>query len=100
MSNVDGRWNCAVESPMGAQEFVLTVESRGDRFTGSASGGIGAKEIPDGTLNGDTLGWSMGISKPMPITLTCSAKVTGDTLDGTVRAGIFGSFPIRGTRAA
>ena len=100
MANVDGKWDCSVSSPMGAQEFVLTVAANGDRFSGSASGGIGGKEIPDGTVDGDTIAWTMHVSKPMPITLTCRATVTGDALEGTVKAGIFGSFPITGKRAA
>lgn len=100
MANVDGKWACSVSSPMGDQDFVLTIVSNGDRFSGTASGGIGAKEIPDGTCNGDSIAWTMHVSKPMPITLTCNAAITGDDLQGTVKAGIFGSFPITGKRAA
>ena len=99
MADVDGNWNCTVSSPMGEQEFVLTVASAGGSFSGSASGGIGTKQIDDGVVEGDTLAWSMGISKPMPLMLTCKAVVTGDALEGNVKAGIFGSFPISGTRA-
>jgi hypothetical protein len=98
MANVDGKWNCAVESPMGDQEFMLTVISNGDSFSGSAEGGIGSREI-EGSVDGDSLSWTMQIPKPMPLTLTCKATVTGDSLDGKVKASIFGSFPITGTRA-
>jgi hypothetical protein len=100
MAEVDGKWNCTVESPMGAQEFVLTVVSAGDSFSGSAEGEIGRKDIADGSVDDDTLSWSMHVAKPMPVTLTCKATVTGDTLEGKVKAGIFGSFPITGNRAA
>lgn len=100
MADVDGKWNCIVESPMGAQEFVLTVVSAGDSFSGSAEGEIGRKQIEDGSVDSDTLSWTMHVSKPMPVTLTCKATVTGDTLEGKVKAGIFGSFPISGTRIA
>jgi len=99
MADVDGKWNCTVESPMGEQEFVLTVVSDGDRFTGSAVGNIGSKDIPDGSVEGDTLRWTMQVSKPMPLTLSCKATIAGDTLEGKVKAGIFGSFPIAGSRA-
>jgi hypothetical protein len=99
MANVDGKWNCTVDSPMGQQEFVLTVASAGDRFSGSADGAIGGKAIPDGTVDGDTLGWTMQVAKPLPVTLACRATVSGDTLEGSVKAGFLGSFPIRGTRA-
>lgn len=99
MAEVDGKWNCTVDSPMGEQEFVLTVNSDGDRFTGSAEGNIGHKEIPEGLIDGNELSWSMQISKPMPITLACKAQVSGDTLEGKVKAGIFGTFMIKGSRA-
>jgi hypothetical protein len=99
MSVMDGAWNCTVESPMGAQDFVLTVVSAGTTFAGRAEGGVGAMDV-EGEIEGDTLSWPMRVSKPMPITLNCKATVTGDQLDGTVSAGIFGSFPVRGQRAA
>lgn len=98
MSDVDGAWNCTVESPMGAQDFVLTVASAGPSFTGRAEGGLGAMEV-EGEVEGNSLSWPMRVSKPMAITLNCKATVTGDELEGTVSAGIFGSFPVRGTRA-
>ena len=99
MADVDGKWNCTVMSPMGEQEFVLTVNSQGDSFSGSAEGGIGSKDIPEGRIDGNELSWTMDISKPMPVTLTCKATIDGDSLEGKVKAGIFGSFPIKGTRA-
>ena len=99
MADVDGKWNCTVDSPMGEQEFVLTVNSDGDRFSGSAEGNIGSKDIAEGVVDGNDIAWTMQISKPMPLTLTCKATVSGDSLEGKVKAGIFGSFPVRGTRA-
>lgn len=99
MTQIDGKWQCSVASPMGEQAFVLTVSRDGDRFTGSAEGAIGGKEISDGVVEGDTLKWTMHVSKPMPLTLACTAGIEGDRLSGSVKAGIFGSFPITGTRA-
>jgi len=99
MADVDGKWNCTVETPMGEQEFVLTIISDGDRFAGSAVGNIGSKDIQDGSVDGHTVSWTMQISKPMPLTLSCKATAIGDTLEGKVKAGIFGSFPIAGVRA-
>lgn len=98
MASVDGKWNCSVDSPMGAQEFVLTVASDGQRFTGRAEGGLGSMEIADGDIAGDTLKWPMRVTKPMTVTLNCTATVSGDSLEGKVSAGIFGSFPIKGVR--
>jgi hypothetical protein len=99
MAEIDGKWNCTVESPMGDQDFVLTVARDGDRFTGSAEGAIGGKDIPDGIVEGETLRWTMHVSKPLPVTLACTATVEGDALMGSVKAGFLGSYPIRGKRA-
>ncbi|UAK26305.1 hypothetical protein [Sphingomonas nostoxanthinifaciens] len=99
MAGIDGKWECSVETPMGDQAFVLTVVTAGDRFSGSVSGAIGAKEIDDGDVDGDTIRWSMSVPKPMPVTLTCQATAEGDTISGKMKAGIFGSFALTGTRA-
>lgn len=98
MANVDGKWRCTAETPMGTQEFAFTVASSGARFSGHAEGSLGAIDIEDGEVAGDTLSWSMRVSKPMPLTLTCTATVTGDLLEGRVSAGIFGGFPVKGVR--
>jgi hypothetical protein len=97
VSDVDGRWDCTVASPMGEQSFILTVTSNGDGFTGRAEGGIGAMDV-EGDVTGNVIAWPMRVPKPMPITLNCEATITGDTLEGKVGAGFFGSFPITGTR--
>jgi hypothetical protein len=99
MANVDGSWDTVTKSPMGDQKATLTVTSSGDSFTGNYSGAMGTTEIKDGKVDGDKLTWSLDISVPMPMTLTCEATVDGDTINGTVTAGAFGSFPMSGTRA-
>lgn len=98
MANVDGSWNTVTKSPMGDQQAVLTVQSAGDSFTGTFSGGLGTTEISDGKVDGDTLRFALDITVPMPMTLTVEASVEGDSLNGQVTAGGFGSFPITGTR--
>jgi hypothetical protein len=99
MADVDGNWNTVVNSPMGDQAATLSVASSGDSFTGTYSGAMGTTEIADGKVDGNTLSWSLDISVPMPMTLTCEATVDGDSISGTVTAGAFGSFPLTGTRA-
>jgi len=99
MADFDGKWNCKIETPVGEQAFVLTVTSEGDRFTGSVVGDVGSMDIPEGSVDGGTLNWTMQISKPMPLTLTCQATISGDALAGKFKAGIFGSFAVSGSRA-
>lgn len=97
---VDGTYETVVKSPMGDQKATLTVKSDGATWTGTQSGAAGNAEITDGTVDGNTIKWSVNISVPMPMTLTNEATIDGDTITGTVKAGAFGSFPLTGTRTA
>lgn len=100
MAAVDGTWDTIVKSPLGDQKAALTVKTDGSGWTGSQTGAMGSIDITDGTVAGDTIKWTMSITVPMPMTLTCEASAEGDTLTGSVAAGAFGSFPMTGTRTA
>jgi len=97
MAAIDGQWDCTARTPMGDQRMVLSVSSEGPVFTGSVAGDLGTIDIA-GSVDGDSLAWKMEIRSPIPLTLDCSATVTGDSLEGSVTAGMFGSFPMTGTR--
>ena len=97
--SVAGTYDCTIKSPMGDQASKFTVNVDGDAFTGSMAGGMGAMDVTDGKVDGDTLTWKMNMTVPMPMTLDCDATVDGDTLTGNVKAGAFGTFPLTGTRA-
>lgn len=99
MANVDGAWNVAVKTPLGAQEGVLTVNSEGATFTGGLNGELGEVAIENGAVDGDTIRWSMTIAKPMTLDVTCTATIDGDALEGKVDTGAFGAFGLTGTRA-
>ena len=97
MAGIDGTWDTTVKSPLGDQKMTLTVKTDGGTFTGTNSGAMGSTDI-NGTVDGDTIHWTMIITVPMPLTLDCTATADGDTLSGSVGAGAFGSFPLTGTR--
>ncbi len=100
MSNVAGAYDCVTKSPMGDQKSVFTVVVDGDSFTGTNSGGMGALDVYDGKVDGNTLTWKMDMKVPMPMTLEGEATVDGDTITGTVKAGMFGSMAMTGVRSA
>lgn len=100
MSVVDGDWDCITKSPLGEQTSVFTVKSDGSSFTGQNVGQMGSLDVIDGKVDGNKLTWKMEMKVPMPMTLDCSATVEGDTLNATVGAGAFGSFPMTGKRKA
>jgi hypothetical protein len=100
MANVDGEWDVVTRSPIGEQRAVLTVRSEGGTFTGTMASPLGALDVNDGRVEGDTLIWTMDMKAPFPMLLTCKATVNGDSLEGGVTAGAFGTSPISGTRKA
>ncbi|MEM1195859.1 MAG: hypothetical protein AAGH57_07120 [Pseudomonadota bacterium] len=98
--SVAGTFNTTVKSPMGDQSGTITITDNGDgTFKGNMAGSMGAMDIETGTIDGNTIKWSMDMTVPMPMKLDCEATVDGDTLTGTVNAGAFGAMPLSGTRA-
>ena len=90
--SVAGTYEVVTKTPMGDQTSILTVNVSGDSFTGSNVGPMGSLDITDGTVDGQTIVWTSQITVPMPM------KIDGDAITGSVTAGMFGSFPLSGTR--
>ena len=100
MSGVAGSWNCLVKSPMGEQNSVMTVTDNGDgTWSGTNAGAMGSLSCDNGKIDGNKLTWTMDMKVPMPMVLECDATIDGDTLTGGVKAGMFGTSPMTGTRA-
>jgi hypothetical protein len=98
--SVAGQYDCVTKSPMGDQKSVLTVTVDGDSWTGSNAGQMGALDITDGKVDGNTLTWTMDMKVPMPMKLEGTATVDGDTITGQIKAGAFGTMAMSGTRKA
>lgn len=96
--SVAGTYEVITKTPMGEQKSTLTVAVDGDTFSGSNVGPMGALEIAGGKVDGQTISWQSKITTPMPMTLDCQATIDGDAISGTVTAGMFGSFPMNGSR--
>jgi hypothetical protein len=98
--SVAGSYECVTKTPMGDQKSVLTVNVDGDSWTGSNAGAQGTLECKGGKVDGNTITWTMDMVVPMPMTLEGTATVDGDTITGSVKAGMFGSMALSGTRQA
>ena len=96
--SVDGTWNLVVKSPMGDQPSTLTLKADGATLTGTAAAQGNTNDIANGKVDGDNVSWSNSITTPFPMTLEFTGTVAGDTLNGSVKAGSFGSFPFTGVR--
>ena len=97
--SVDGSWNLTMETPMGERTATLEAKSAGGTLTGSQSADGESGEIFDGTVTANDVAWKLDITSPMPMTLEYTGTVTGDTMSGQMKIGVFGSFPFSGTRA-
>jgi len=95
----NGIWNLTMQTPMGERRSTLTLATAGGTLTGKQEAEGNTTDIADGTVNGSELSWKVSITNPMPLTLTFTGTVDGDTLSGSADTGMFGSFPFEGTRA-
>ena len=97
--SADGTWNTTMNTPMGAQQATLELQTDGGTLTGKMSGPQGEIELKDGAADGNSLSWNADITTPMPMTLEFSATVDGDNISGSVKLGAFGTASFSGTRA-
>ena len=99
--SVAGTYDVVTKTPMGDQKGKLTVIPASDcsGFTGNIAGDMGTMEVRNGKIEGNTLSWIMDMKVPMPMELECQATVEGDQLSGSVKAGVFGSMALSGTRS-
>lgn len=95
----DGTWNLTMQTPMGERRSTLTLSTAGGALTGNQEAEGNITDIADGSISGDTVSWKVAITNPMPLTLTFSGTVNGNSLTGTADTGMFGSFPFEGIRA-
>ena len=96
---IDGNWNCTMETPLGERKVMLTLAANGSDLTGTISNGSESTPIQDGHADGDNASWKTDISSPVSMTLEFTVTVTGSDMTGSVKLGMFGNAPLRGTRA-
>ena len=97
--SADGTWTLTMQTPMGERRSTLTLATSGGTLTGKQEADGNTTDITDGSVSGNDVSWKVAITNPMPLTLTFSGSVNGNTLNGTADTGMFGSFPFEGTRA-
>ena len=97
---VDGTWKLTVNTPMGTQESTLVLSTAGGKATATQSAGSSdARPVDDVTVDGNNVSWKASISKPMAMTLEFNGTVNGDSMDGRVKLGMFGTQSFSGVRA-
>src|ERR1044072_8759930 len=97
--SADGTWNLTMQTPMGERRSTLTLATSGGSLTGRQEAEGNTTDITDRSGRGNDVSWKVAITNPMPLTLTFSGSVNGNTLNGTADTGMVGSFPFAGPPA-
>ncbi len=97
--SADGDWNVTINTPMGAQNGVLTLTESGGDLSGTFAGPQGSQEFDGGTVDGNSLSWNIKVTQPMPMDLDFAAEIDGDNISGSVKLGSFGDASFSGSRS-
>jgi hypothetical protein len=94
---VIGKWQLTINSPMGTQTPILTVNADG---TGSLDGARGSQSVQDLKVDGESVSYKVQLkAMGQEITLKCSATASGDTLTGRIDTPM-GGTDFTGTRVS
>ena len=96
---IDGTWNVTMQTPMGNREAQVTLKQDGDALTGTMSAEGQSQDVENGKVDGGTATWDANVTSPMPLTLSFTAELDGDNLNGTVKLGMFGNATFTGVPA-
>ncbi len=93
-----GTWQLKMMTPLGEQTPTITINDDGGSYSGSYQTPMGAGELSDVTVDGDSFGFGGALDTPMgKIALTFAGTVDGDTVSGTVTTPM-GGLPFTGER--
>jgi nitrite reductase/ring-hydroxylating ferredoxin subunit len=94
-----GKWALTLQSPMGEQKVLLTIESGPGGLAGSMDGSDGLVTIKDASEAGGVLRWKAAVKKPFPVTLIFDVRIESGMLAGTFKPGMFPVAKVTGVRA-
>jgi len=77
---------------------VLVLERAGSTFTGTQTGQGSTSPVTDVQVDGNKVSWVNHVTKPMKIKVTFTGEITGDSMSGKCKPGVFGSFPFSATK--
>lgn len=98
-SGIDGEWQAAYSTPIGAMNCHYTFKSADNLLTGNVVAEMGGSEseseISEGKIDGDkiTFAWTYN-----DVNMTTTGKITGDEIQLTRQAGSYGTESAVATR--
>ena len=87
------------EDPPGCPKATLRFSTASGKLTGRMESRVGSSDITDGTIDGDTWKWKASVKFPRHLTFVFSAKVSGDSISGTVKLGPLNNATFEGAKS-
>lgn len=98
LAQVNGDWNIVLSTPMGPQDILMHLATAGEALSGYLSSADGSQDFIGTAVDGHVV-FDLKVTKPMKITLKYDLQVSGDSVAGTCKMGLFGKAKVKGTRA-
>ena len=100
-ATIDGKWNAAINTPMGARNYSFEFHVEGKNLTGKAVDEQGnATEIKEGKIDGDNVSFVEEHNGDMgSIRIVYNGKLNGDEIKFTRKVGDFGTDDFAATRS-
>jgi hypothetical protein len=95
--SADGKWHFTAKTPLGEQETTFEFVVNGATLTGEMTAPESI-EIYGGSANGDDVAWKVDVTKPLPMKVSFTGTIDGDTMSGKAKGGLFPAFGFTGTR--
>jgi imidazolonepropionase-like amidohydrolase len=96
-----GTWSYTTDTPQGAGTGKLIIKEDRGNYSGTITNSFSGKEteIKSVSLDGSSLTFSFTIDMGgNPMNISVNVSIDGDSFDGTMTVGTYGSFPIKGTK--
>lgn len=95
-----GSWALEIDVPMAQMATpTLTINDDDGSLSGKIVSGMGTNNISDMSLEGNNLTFSYSVDGGgQEVTVTFDLTIDGDSLEGTMAAGNFGTFDVEGDR--
>jgi len=100
-ADIVGKWSYEMNIPMPDNTGIILIEKTGDTYKvsiASVDDLSDFEEIEDVELDGDNLVFDFDVTEGMTMNVEMDLTFDGETFEGTVTAGQFGTFDMSGNR--
>jgi hypothetical protein len=93
-----GIWSYTTESPRGSSSGIINIEGSINNYNGTITTRGNTRDLSDIVVDGNNISFNYTVNFGQDVLVEVSIDVDGDTFEGTVSVGTFGSFPMEGSK--